>query len=47
MPAKVLANINESLIFLSSQRAVAKAPLNASPAPEVSTTLLPKSKGGT
>ena len=47
MPAKVLANINESLMLLSSHSAVAKAPLNASPAPDVSTTLLPKSKGGT
>ena len=43
IPAKVLANLIASKIDFSSQRAVAKAPEKASPAPEVSITLDPVS----
>ena len=38
IPAKQLANLIASTIGLPSHKAVANAPLNASPAPDVSTT---------
>ena len=47
MPANVLAKTRASLISLFSHRAAANAPLKASPAPEVSTTLPSKFKAGT
>ena len=46
IPAKQLANLIASTIGLPSHKAVASAPLNASPAPDVSTTWFVKSNGG-
>ena len=46
IPAKALANLIAFGIDFSSQRAVANAPEKASPAPEVSITLDPRSKAG-
>ena len=40
IPAKALANLIASIIDCSSQRAAANAPEKASPAPEVSITLI-------
>ena len=47
IPAYVLAKISVSLMLFSSQRAVANAPLKASPAPVVSITLSPRVSEGT
>ena len=47
IPATLLAKINASLNFKSFAKPTAKAPLNASPAPVVSTTLSFKLKAST
>ena len=47
MPATLFANINASLFSYSLAKAKANAPLNASPAPVVSTTLVLSLKAST
>ena len=46
MPDTLIAKFKQSFIFIFFSNPEARAPLNASPAPVVSTTLLFKSRAG-